>query len=282
MLLTALASGIAIVVNRFFVLQIDPVLFTAVRSLLIGLLFMAISHKIDGQGKVPLPKLALLGAIGGGLAFLLFFTGLPLTTGGRAAFIHKTLPAWATLLAWLVLGEEVGRRRATALMVALAGLAVMQASSLPVDIRSGDLLALGATVLWAVENTLAKRFMGQGESNWRVTFGRMFFGSLLLFGVAALQGKLALLARLQPVHWLYIGVSTLLLFFYVLTWYWGLRHIDLSKASGLLLLSPVVSLALGWWLLGETVYLLQLAGSLLILAGCWKLARSGVGAGGLA
>jgi len=272
---TAIGSGAAIVINRFFVLKVEPVVFTAIRALFIGLVFLALSKKFKGESKpVPLWNLAVLGLIGGGLAFLLFFTGLPLTTGGRAAFIHKTLPVWASLLALVFLGEKLTDKQKLAMGTALLGLVVLQYENLPLDVRTGDILALLATILWAVENTLAKRFMRLGETNWRVTFGRMFFGSLFLFSVAALQGKLHLIAELQPVQWLYIAVSTLLLTWYVLTWYWGLRFINLSKASSILLLSPVISLVLGVLFLNEPVYSLQLVGSALILLGCGILART--------
>jgi drug/metabolite transporter (DMT)-like permease len=274
-LTTAIGSGAAIIVNRFFVLKVEPVIFTAIRALFIGLAFFVLSKKFEKTSKpAPLLNLLLLGLIGGGLAFLLFFTGLPLTTGGRAAFIHKTLPVWASLLALFFLRDRISNKQRLAIGTALLGLVALQYDVVPWDIRTGDILVLFATILWAVENTLAKGLMKLGETNWRVTFSRMFFGSLFLFGVATLQGKLHLIAELQPVQWLYIAVSTLLLTWYVLTWYWGLKYINLSKASGILLLSPVISLVLGVVFLAEPVYPMQLVGSVLILLGCFTLAKT--------
>jgi len=273
--LTALSSGAAIIVNRFFVLHIDPVIFTAVRALLIGLAFLVLSSSLEREKRrIPLYQLTVLGFIGGGLAFLLFFTGLRMTTGGRAAFIHKTLPVWASILAFLFLKERITKKQAVAIATALLGLVVMEHDNIPLDIKTGDLLTLSATVLWAIENTLAKYFMRAGETNWRVTFARMFFGSIFLFAVALLQRKLALLLALKPVEWFYLFISTLMLTFYVLTWYWGLRYINLSKASGILLLSPVISLILGVIFLGEEVFPMQLLGSALILAGCYVLGKT--------
>lgn len=275
-LTTAIGSGAAIIVNRFFVMNIDPVVFTAIRALFLGILFFVISKKFGDKRSKPATasNLLLLGLIGGGLAFLLFFTGLPLTTGGRAAFIHKTLPVWASLLSIFFLGEKVSEKQKLAIGTALFGLAILQYEIIPWDLKTGDFLVLFATVLWAVENTLAKGLMKIGETNWRVTFGRMFFGSLFLFGVAALQDKLHLIAELQPIQWLYIGISTLTLGWYVLTWYWGLKYINLSKASGILMLSPAISLLLGVAFLSEPVYPLQLIGSTLIVMGCFTLAKT--------
>lgn len=275
-LTTAIGSGAAIIVNRFFVLKVEPVIFTAVRALFLGILFFVISQKFETKKTKPLPltNLLLIGLIGGGLAFLLFFTGLPMTTGGRAAFIHKTLPVWSSLLAIFFLKEKVSEKQKLAIGTALFGLAVLQYEIVPIDLKTGDFLILFATILWAVENTLAKGLMKLGETNWRITFGRMFFGSLFLFGVVALQGKLHILAELQLIQWAYIAVSTLMLGWYVFTWYLGLRYINLSKASGILLLSPVISLVLGVVFLAERVFPLQLVGSAIIVLGCFTLART--------
>ncbi|MBR9679900.1 MAG: DMT family transporter [Candidatus Altiarchaeota archaeon] len=274
--LTALGSGVAIIVNRFFVLKIDPVVFTALRALFIGLAFFLYSRFFvkKEQKKCSTPQLAVLGFIGGGLAFLLFFTGLGMTTGGRAAFIHKTLPVWAMIFAYLFLKEKITKKHAVPIVLALVGLSIMEFESIPTILKSGDMLVLLATILWALENTLAKHFMNLGETNWRISFGRMFFGSLFLFAIAALQGKLGLILALQPIQWLYVIISTMMLGWYVLTWYWGLKHISLSKATGILLISPVISLILGVLFLQEPVYSFQLVGSALILVGCYKLAKT--------
>jgi len=133
----------------------------------------------------------------------------------------------------------------------------------------GDFLVLGATVLWAAENTISKRVMSKGESNFVVTFSRMFFGSIILFAIIFLLGKSDLIWNLGADQILKIAVSGTFLFCYVLTWYWGLKYINLSKAATILLLSPVISLFLGSFWLGEEILLLQAIGSALILVGAY-------------
>ena len=53
-ILTAVISGIAIPVNKLFVVGLDPTVFTAVRALIIGLVFLAISLYTDRS--LPRPK----------------------------------------------------------------------------------------------------------------------------------------------------------------------------------------------------------------------------------
>lgn len=278
-LMTAIISGAAIVINKFFVVSIDPLILTATRALFIGLVFFFISLYLSKSTKKKFKKvswkyLLLIGVFGGSIAFWLFFTGLKMTMAGRAAFLHKTLPIYAAILAFIFLKEKIGKKQLIAMLIMLFGLLLMQLSKLSAEIRMGDMLVLGATVLWAIENTIAKKAMLEKESNWVVVFSRMFFGSIILFAIIFLTGKIDLLFALTAQQILYITLSGALLFLYVLTWYWGLKYINLSKAATILLLAPVISLALGIIFLGETVLMLQLIGSALILIGAFIVART--------
>lgn len=277
-ILTALVSGIAVVVHKFFVSQIDPLIFTGVRAFFIGIIFLFISlyftRNKKGFNKVSWRWLVSIGVIGGGFAFWMYFSGLSMTLAGRAGFIHKTLPVYAGILAFLFLKEKISKKALIAMIVMVVGLVVMQLSNLSFDVRLGDFLVLGATILWAVENTIAKKAMMDKESNWIVTFARMFFGSLILLGIIIIVGKLSLIGALTTQQVIFIVISGILLFLYVLTWYWGLKYINLSKAATILLIAPVITLVLGMVFLGEKLLIPQLIGSILILIGGFFVARS--------
>ncbi|MBU2576500.1 MAG: DMT family transporter [Nanoarchaeota archaeon] len=275
-LMTAIISGASIVVNKFFIVSIDPLILTATRALAIGIVFFFISLYISKSTKKKFNKvswkyLLLIGAFGGSIAFWLFFIGLKMTMAGRAAFIHKTLPIYVAILAFIFLKEKISKKQLIAMFIMLFGLLLMQLSQLSAEIRMGDMLVLGATVLWAIESTIAKKAMMDKESNWVVVFSRMFFGSIILFAIIFLTGKSELLVALTAQQILYITISGALLFLYVLTWYWGLKYINLSKAAIMLLVAPVITLVLGVIFLGETILMLQAIGSLLILIGAFEV-----------
>ncbi len=277
-LFTAIISGVAIVVNKFFVVKTDPILFTALRAFFIGIIFLLISFYFSKSQKTKFKKvswkyLTLIGLIGGSFAFWLFFSGLKLTTAGRAAFLHKTLPIYAVILAFIFLKEKITRKQLIAMVVMIFGLVLLELSALNPTIQLGDALVIIATILWALENTISKKVMMEKESNWIVTFSRMFFGSLILFAIIFLTRKTNLLLSLTSQQILYITISGIFLLLYVLTWYWGLKYINLSKASTILLIAPVISLALGVLWLKEEVLILQLIGSLLILIGAFIVIR---------
>lgn len=277
----AVISGFSIPLNKIFVVSIDPTVFTAIRAVLVGLVFLLISFKTHGMSKALFRHdwkyISLIAVIGGSLAFLLFFTGLKFTTAGRAAFIQKTLPIYAALFAFIFLKERVTRKQLYALALMLMGTAVIflsqiNPSELWADPQLGDALVLGATVLWGLENVFAKKVMKDGANSFIVSFCRMFFGGLILFGAVLLTGKMNVIYSLTVVQWNNIFVSTAILAGYVFFWYWGLKHLSVTKAATLLLLAPVVSLAAGILWLGEPMLPVQLVGSGLILAGAYFVA----------
>jgi drug/metabolite transporter (DMT)-like permease len=137
----------------------------------------------------------------------------------------------------------------------------------------GDLLVIGATILWALENVLSRKVMIKGESNFIVSFVRMFFGGIILFSIVFLLGKYDLLMSLNSQQVINISVSTIILFVYVLFWYWSLKFINVTKAASLLLLSPVISLLIGNAFLNEPVPFTQLIGSALILVGVYFVSK---------
>ncbi|MBN2330939.1 MAG: DMT family transporter [Candidatus Aenigmarchaeota archaeon] len=282
-LLTALISGFAVFANKFFVIGTDPTVFTSLRALIIGIAFLCIMYWQSGFKADELRKsfskanwryMLAIAVIGGAAAFLLFFTGLQLTTAGRAAFLHKTLPIYVAVFAYWFLHEKISMKQTYALIIMMLGTVVMFGSAIePAELwtspLAGDLLVLLATVLWAAENTIARKAMIKGDTNWIVSFSRMFIGALILFGFAGVMGKLGLLLALAPQQVMNISISAAILFGYIFTWYYSIKLINVSKASAILLLAPVVSLALGAAFLGEPAQIVQLAGSALILIGAY-------------
>jgi drug/metabolite transporter (DMT)-like permease len=278
-LLAAVVSGIAIPVNKLFIVTLDPTVFTAVRAVIIGIAFLAISTFQSKSSKrkfksVPWTYLLSIAVIGGALAFLLYFNGLELTTAGRAAFLQKTLPLYVAVLAFLFLREKMTKKMACALVAMMVGTLMIYFTQIaPATLWSnpslGDMLVIAATVLWAIEAVIAKKAMLIGETNFVVSFARMFFGGLILFGFVVVFGKLGVLMALSAQQWVNIFISTAILFAYVLFWYWSMKFINVTKATTLLLLAPVISTVGGVLMFNEPLPLLQIAGSAVILIGAY-------------
>jgi drug/metabolite transporter (DMT)-like permease len=282
-IIAALISGLSIPVNKIFLVDLDATVFTAIRSLIIGIIFFVLIY-FQGKSKqkefkkVSWKYLFAIAIIGGSFAFLFFFTGLSLTTAGRGAFLHKTLPIYTAVLAFLFLKEKVNQKQIFALLVMLIGLFLIYSATInPSEFWSnpslGDLLVIGATILWAIENTISRKFMIEGGSNYVVSFARMFIGAVILFAIVIIQNKVGLLLTLTTQQIINLIISTVILFGYVFSWYWSIKLINVSKASTILLIAPVISLIFGVLIFNEPTPLLQLLGSALILIGAYFVVK---------
>jgi drug/metabolite transporter (DMT)-like permease len=78
----------------------------------------------------------------------------------RAAILTFTMPLWASLFAWAMLGEHIDRRRAASLALGVLGLGVLAVPFWPVlasgQIPSGLVYVLGAATSWALGTVYLK------------------------------------------------------------------------------------------------------------------------------
>jgi len=276
-IITALVSGLAFVANKFFLVSLDPTLFTTLRTFFVGIGFFLISFfknrlSFKNFNKVSWKILLSIGFVAG-FAFLTFFNGLNLTTAGRAAFLHKLLPLFITVLAFTFLKERIKRIQVYAMVVMITGAYFISSSAITFNIVIGDLLVIIATALFAIENIISKYVMIKKESNFVVSFCRMFFAFLVLFSIVLLTEKFNQLLSITYEQVFFIGISVSLLFLYVFFWYYSIRLIKVSKASTLLLLSPPISLFLSYLFLEESILPLQIIGSVLILVGAFIVSK---------
>ena len=247
-LLTAVISGFSIFVNKFAVDTIKPALyFTSVKNVAVALLIVAIVlatgewKKIAKLSKKELRYLLLIGIIGGSLPFYLYFTGLSQTPAVNAAIIHKTLVFWVMLMAIPFLKEKVSRWQILGVLMLFAGNALVGGFK-GFKFSQGELMLLIATVLWAVENIIAKKVLATVSPNI-VTAFRMGLGSVVLMSATiitvpqVLQKSLALSSE----QFLFMGLTVLFLLAYTTTWYRALKHAPAVVVTSVLVSSTLVT-----------------------------------------
>jgi drug/metabolite transporter (DMT)-like permease len=131
-LVAALISGVSVWVNAMAVKAFgDAILYTTVKNVIAAALLIAIAAvlttRMSRQGLTP-PRgvrqvlgLSFVGVVGGGVAFVLFFQGLALTTASSAGFIQKTLVIWVAILAVSFLRERFGGMHVAAIALLVVG-----------------------------------------------------------------------------------------------------------------------------------------------------------------
>lgn len=247
-LMTALISGVAIFVNKFAVGAITPPLvFTATKNAGVGLLLIGLLLAAKKWGMVKklrkgeLVKLSLIGVIGGALPFYLFFTGLSQIPAINAALIHKSLVLWVALLAIPLLKEKLSFWQ-------IGAIGVLYSSNLVVGgfngfgFSTGELMVLGATMLWAVENVIAKKTLSTVDPDI-VTGARMGFGAVILLAAAQLKhpGSLVQVFSLSGMQWVWMLATMATLLGYVMSWYRALKYAPATLVAAVLVGATVVT-----------------------------------------
>jgi drug/metabolite transporter (DMT)-like permease len=273
-LATAGISGISTFVNGYAVAGTNSDAFVTVRNVVVALLLVpAVLLTVRGADlrlrSQDWGRLLIIGLIGGAIPFLLFFRGLQLATadGGAtsASFLYRTLFLWATTFAILYLGERFRLRIAVAAALLLAGNLLLLALTSTVW-TDGTIYVMAATLLWAGEYTLSKRTLRDLPTGV-VALGRMGFGAIFLMGYLALTGGLLGASRFSPAQWEWVAISAVLLAGFVATWYAGLRRLDLSTASAVLVLGYPVTVILSVLVKGTPTPWTAAVGAVLVAAG---------------
>lgn len=267
---TAFISGFSIFINKFGVSGINPYIFAFLKNAIVALLLCVVILTVKN---IPLFKslrkkqwgmLVLIGIIGGGIPFLLFFKGLSMANAAEASFIHKTMFVWIFILAVVFLKEKIKKEYILAGALLLVGnFLLLKMSSVTLD--KGALLVFLATIFWAIENAISKYALRELPPSL-VMWARMFFGSIVIFIFLIFSGQVGLLTQLnlQQISWAMI--TGVVLFGYVATWYTGIKYIKLSEAAIILMLGSPITTALNAISVGA-INSRDLAGVLLMILG---------------
>jgi drug/metabolite transporter (DMT)-like permease len=184
----------------------------------------------------------------------------------RVSIVVYSMPIWATLMAWVVLGERITGTRALALALCIAGLAVLVYPLAVAGIPSGILFALGAAFGWA-GGTIYLKWAHIREEPTAVTFWQIVVGFAVIAVCQPLfEGPL----HLWPVRASTVGALLFAGFIgsgiaYFL-WFEVVRRLSAMTASLGVLASPVVGVLSSVAILGERPTLPDVIGFALILS----------------
>lgn len=246
---TALISGVAIFVNSFAVKEIaDAALFTTLKNGVAALALLGVTV-LAARGPRSLPAggrtwtgMTVVGVFGGGVAFLLFFSGLAMASAPSAAFIHKTLFVWVAMLAVPFLGERLGLIQVGALGALLASQLLITPPT-GVTWGIGETLIAAATLIWAAEVVLAKRLLARVDP-LVLGVGRLGIGLIVLVGYVGITGKLGAVFALDAMQWTWVLLTGALLAGYVGTWFAALQRAPASVVTSVLVLGAPITATL--------------------------------------
>ena len=225
-----------------------------------------------------LPRLALFGVCGVAFVQLFYFLAIHRLEIGIALLIQYIAPVLVALWARYVLHEPVRRRIWLALILALAGLALVVQiwSGLSLD-AAGVAACLGAAGSYALYILMAEHRVGDRDPISLVGLGfllaSIFWAILRPWWTfpAHLAGEdVSLHGHLSSIHapvWLLMSwmivLGTIVPFALLVS---ALRHVTATRAGIVAMLEPVVGVIVAWIWLGESLAGVQLAGAAVVIA----------------
>jgi drug/metabolite transporter (DMT)-like permease len=270
-LLLALLWGTNWPILKVVLAEAPLLTFRALGPIIAGPILLAVAHARGESVALRrdyVPALLLTAFFNITCWFLLSAVAVTLMEAGRAAIIDYTMPIWALLPAWVVLGERPGARRLTGLALGVGALAALigPGAAAVGAAPLGPLVMLLGAMSWAVGTVLVK-LLKPPMSVLQFTGWQFLLGGVPM--------ALAALAFEDPAELARLDWPILLLVAYVLVvpgtlgqWLW-LKIVDIlpvTVATLGALAVPVVGVLSSALALGERIYLTDALALALVLA----------------
>jgi drug/metabolite transporter (DMT)-like permease len=283
-LIAAALWGIAFFLRKTVLDDVGPVYVAAITAPVVAAFLLlsglATARKAISEFKqrpVSHLFLSLTGTVLGGTLMLI---GLHRIDVGVAALLERMQPLFTIIIAYLFVGERFSRTVVPYAVLSLIASYLIAVRS-PFHVGEADidilglLSVLGAALLWAIAAVIGKRLSHGEVSAFNIVFIRFSVASFitpLLFVLPVARQPLPnftmyniLIIILTAIMATGIGYSM---------YYIGLRRIEAGTASFLELITPLVSLALGFLFLSEQLTLSQLLAIPVLLACVYKLSTA--------
>jgi drug/metabolite transporter (DMT)-like permease len=208
------------------------------------------------------------GSLGPGLAagalfaleFACIFAGLQYTTASRMVVFLYTAPFVVALgMPFISRRENLSALQWAGLLLAFAGVVWAFAEGFggqaPAGSQQwlGDALGLGAALAWAAVTLLIRGTGLARIAPERTLLYQLLVSALLLAAASALAGEpwpsRLTGASLWPLAFQVVVIT----FFTYLSWFWLLRHYPATQVSAFTLLTPLLGLVAGAWILNEAL-----------------------------
>jgi drug/metabolite transporter (DMT)-like permease len=269
----ALLGGTAPVVTKLLVQDVNPLVASGLAVLLSGAILLPYKPKVvprGGNARLIL-GLALAGAT---VAPILYFTGVQQSSAVNASLLSNGEVLFTALIGFGIFHESLRRRQLAEGLLIAVGVIVVSANlqsggvSLTTGL-SGNLLLVGATIFWSIDNNLSRVASHRVEIPVVAKFKGLIGGSttmLLLLFTSSLVVPLTSLPLTVTLAVIFTGMTLLSVGAFKLIG--AVRAILVFSASSIM--GPLFAFIV----LGETITPVQVAGGALILSGVYLIQRS--------
>ncbi len=213
------------------------------------------------------PLFLAFGGCGVAAFYAVYIPAIDLAGMGVAAVLMYTAPVWVTAFSVAFLGEPLTRWKVLALTLALVGCALVGRLYAFTGERlnwAGILAGLGAGITYGSYILFAKQTAQRHYNPWTAQAYALGLGACCLLPFQSLPELTRVFQTPGLLAWLLLlGLGPTLLG--GVAFNAGLQSVSASNAGIVATLEPVLALLFGWWIWGEPLAWLQIAGAGLIL-----------------
>lgn len=257
---------------QFILREVPLTVFVTLRFLIIaaaGWIVVAALRQPARWAAADIPRLVLIGVIGGGVYQYLFILGLAKTTSFSSALLNSTAPLLSLAMLAVLRLETIELRHWIGYAVAFGGVALflLEGRRSGTTDLEGDLISLAAAFCWAVYGILAKdlshRYSASVLGAWTYT---ACLGAIALYGAPpTLRFPVG---RITPIDWAAIFVSGVVsVTIGWIVWVRGIRVLGVSGTVKFSFLVPVSAGVIAAVFQGERFTPPKVVGALGVLAG---------------
>ena len=229
-------------------------------------IMIAMSYRFGDGLSIALLKKAALPGLLFGTSMLAGFAGIRMTSVANATLIGNMQPVLIIFLAPKLFGERLRARQLLFAGTALAGVltVVLAAASTSGAHLSGDLMSVLNVFIWTAYFLIAKKRRLSGVDGWSFLAAAFCWSCLVVIPFGAIASND--LGQVTPKDLLFVLCMALgpgVIGHGLMTW--SQSHLDVTLASILGLLGPVISTTLAWLVFGESLTVLQILGGLVVI-----------------
>ena len=277
--ITSVGWGFNWPVTKYLLSELPPLILRGTTGV-VGACLLAALAMLSGQSlRVPRkmwPRLVMAAIFNVGCWMVLMGLALLWLPASEAALIAYTMPIWASMLAWPILGERPNLLRVISLVMAFAGLsAIMGGNGFAASMAKlpGIIMALGGALGFAIGTVLAKKLPLHlpplTAASWQIGIG------CLPVAVVGLLIEKADVAALSDVGWILLVYSTVVQFCVAyVSWFAALARLPASVAAIGTMAVPVIGVVASAVALHEPLGPGQIAALVFTLAGVALATRS--------
>ena len=244
----------------------------AIFAALTALIYVGITNKANLRiDKKQIPTLFYIAVVGTLFADFMYFFALTQVPVINAVLIGHLQPIFIILIGFLALKTDKLTK------FDFIGITFMVFSGILVTTKTlenlsmfklgtiGDLLVLSETIAWATTAVTMRKYL-RGVNAGVVTFYRFLFASIFFVMYLSLTSTTGISNIYQILIGIEIGIGTIL-------YYEGLKRIKAAQVSGLELSAPFFATILAFFVLGESVAIMQVIGIFLLFVGIYYLSK---------